>query len=230
VVEKIICYDNKQKADHERLKRTRYPHLTEVIKENSRESAQKAASILKSGGVIIYPTETLYGMGTLALKDVAVEKIFQIKGRPEGKPIPILVRDKEMLSKFAELTEASHTLIHRFLPGPLTLVLLEKEKLPGLITAGTGKVAARISRHPFVRSLFKLIDEPITSTSANISGEENLFNAAAILDRFEGKIELIVDSGNLPPSKGSTIVDLTVKPPLIIREGDISKRVLEEFL
>jgi len=204
--------------------------LTKVIKESGSKSVQRTASILRGGGVIIYPTETLYGIGALALNEVAVEKIFQIKGRPEGKPIPILVRDKEMLSKFAELTEESHILVDRFLPGPLTLVLREKEKLSGLITGGTGKVAVRISRHYFVRSLFELIDEPITSTSANISGEENLFNTSEIRDRFEGKIELIVDSGNLPPSKGSTIVDLTVKPPLVLREGDISKRVLEEFL
>ncbi|MGH7889428.1 MAG: L-threonylcarbamoyladenylate synthase, partial [Thermodesulfobacteriota bacterium] len=82
--------------------------MTKVIKESGSKSVQRTASILKSGGVIIYPTETLYGIGALALNEVAVEKIFQIKGRPEGKPIPILVRDKEMLSKFAELTEESH--------------------------------------------------------------------------------------------------------------------------
>lgn len=226
----IICYDNKLQAKNKRLKSNWYTHLTEVIKENRSESVQKAASILKGGGVIIYPTETLYGIGALARNEVAVEKIFQIKGRPEGKPIPILVKDKEMLSEVAELTEESHLLVDRFLPGPLTLVLREKEKLPNLITGGTGKLAARISKHSFVKSLFELIDEPITSTSANISGEENLFNISEIRKRFVGKVELIVDSGNLPPSKGSTVVDLTVKPSLIIREGDISKHDLEEFL
>lgn len=211
-------------------KRGRYLSLTEVIKEHIPESPQKAAYVLKAGGIIIYPTETLYGLGALALNVQSVERIFHIKGRTEGKPIPILVKDKEMLYEVAEITEETAILIQRFLPGPLTLVVREKEKFPSLITGGTGKVAVRISRHSFVRSLFQLIDEPITSTSANISGEENLFNITEIRKMFDGKVELIVDSGNLPPSKGSTVVDLTVKPPSIIREGDISKEELQEFL
>jgi L-threonylcarbamoyladenylate synthase len=204
--------------------------LTEAIKETSPESPQKAASVLKGGGIIIYPTETLCGIGALALNEGAVEKIFLIKGRAERKPIPILVKDKEMLSEVAEITEEACILIERFLPGPLTLVLGEKEGLPGLISSGTGKIAVRISSHSFVNRLFDLLDQPITSTSANISGEENLFNISEIRKTFEGKVELIVDSGNLPPSKGSTVVDLTVNPPSIIREGDISKEELLELL
>jgi L-threonylcarbamoyladenylate synthase len=201
--------------------------LTEIIKENNPE---KAASVLKRGGVIIYPTETLYGIGVFAENERAVEKIFDIKGRPEGKPIPILVKDKTMLDEFAEVTDEGSILIDKFLPGPLTLVFKEKRKLPGLISAGTGKIAVRISRHPFVKNLFELIDQPITSTSANISGNENLFDFKEIYETFKSKVELIVDSGTLPPSKGSTIVDLTTSPPLLIRGGDISKEELYNFI
>jgi len=204
--------------------------LTEVVKENSPESSQKAASVLREGGIIIYPTETLYGIGALALNEESVKKIFKIKERFYGKPIPILVKDKEMLSRFVEVTEEASQLIYKFLPGPLTLVLKQKKFLPELISAKTGKVAVRISSHPFVRRLFNLVSEPLTSTSANVSREENLFNFDEIYDAFKGKVALIVDSGSLPPSKGSTVIDLTVKPPRIVREGDISKDVLKEFL
>lgn len=203
--------------------------MTEVVKENNPESSQKAASVLIGGGIIIYPTETLYGMGALALNEESVKKIFKIKERFHGKPIPILMKDKEMLSRFVEVTEEAFQLIDKFLPGPLTLVLRQKKNLPDLISAGTGKVAVRISNYPFVKRLFDFVSEPLTSTSANVSGEENLFNFDKIYETFKGKVALIVDSGNLPPSKGSTVIDLTVKPPRIVREGDISKVVLKEF-
>lgn len=204
--------------------------MTEVVKENSPESFQKAASVLREGGIIIYPTETLYGIGALALNEESVKKIFKIKERFYGKPIPILVKDKEMLSQFVEVTVEASELIDKFLPGPLTLVLKQKKFLPDLIPAKTGKVAVRISSHPFVRRLIDLVSEPLTSTSANVSGEENLFNFDEIYRTFRDKVDLIVDSGSLPPSKGSTVIDLTVKPSRIVREGDISKDVLREFL
>jgi L-threonylcarbamoyladenylate synthase len=204
--------------------------LTEVVKENNPQSHKKAASVLSGGGVIIYPTETLYGLGVLALNKESIKKIFNIKSRSYGKPVPILVRDKEMLFEFVEVNQEASRLIDKFLPGPLTLVLRKRKNLPDLISAGTGKIAVRISRHPFVRHLFDFISEPLTSTSANISGEENLFGFNEIHETFEDKVDLIVDSGNLPPSKGSTVIDLTVKPPLIVRQGDISEEVLTEFL
>jgi len=204
--------------------------LTKIIKADSPESPEKAAYVLSSGGIIVYPTETLYGIGALALNRVAVERIFDVKGRPYGKPIPILARDKEMIAELVEVTEEASMLIDRFLPGPLTLVLREKKSLPSLISAGAGKIAVRISGHPFVRRLFDFLSQPITSTSANISGMENMFSFNEIYETFNSKVELIVDSGNLPPSKGSTVIDLTVKPPLMIREGNISKEELEEFL
>jgi L-threonylcarbamoyladenylate synthase len=204
--------------------------LTEVVKENNPQSHKKAASVLSGGGVIIYPTETLYGLGALALNKESIKKIFNIKSRSYGKPVPILVRDKEMLFEFVEVNQEASRLIDKFLPGPLTLVLRKRKNLPDLISAGTGKIAVRISRHPFVRHLFDFISEPLTSTSANISGEENLFGFNEIHETFEDKVDLIVDSGNLPPSKGSTVIDLTVKPPLIVRQGDISEEVLREFL
>ena len=203
--------------------------MTEVIKEENPVSSEKAASILNRGGIIIYPTETLYGIGTDAMNQEAVRRVFAIKGREEDKPVPILIRDRYMFDEFAEIPELGNLLIDRFLPGPLTLVLKKKKDFPGIITAESEKVAMRISGHPFVKRLFESLSGPITSTSANLSGMGNVYDFKSVFETFNGKVELIVDSGTLQRSKGSTIVDLTVTPPSILREGDISRELLEEF-
>ena len=204
--------------------------MTVVVKEENPDSPKIAASVLNNGGIIIYPTETLYGLGALAVDEESVNNIFSIKGRIHGNPIPILVRDKEMLSEYVVVTDEANRLIEKFLPGPLTLVLKEKKNLPHFISAGTGNIAIRISRHAFVRRLFDFLSKPITSTSANISGRENLLSFDEIYETFKSKVELIVDSGNIPRSKGSTVIDLTVKPALLIREGDISGDELKRFI
>ena len=201
-----------------------------VVKEENPDSPKIVASVLNNGGIIIYPTETLYGLGALAVDEESVNNIFSIKGRIHGNPIPILVRDKEMLSEYVVVTDEANRLIEKFLPGPLTLVLKEKKNLPHFISAGTGNIAIRISRHAFVRRLFDFLSKPITSTSANISGRENLLSFDEIYETFKSKVELIVDSGNIPQSKGSTVIDLTVNPALLIREGDISGERLKEFI
>lgn len=201
--------------------------MTEVIKEKNPESPEIAASIITSGGTIIYPTETLYGLGADALSEISVRKVFVVKGRPHGKAIPVLVKDIEMLHEVAFVTEQASRLIDRFLPGALTLVLNQKTKLPDLITADTGKVALRVSSHPFVKRLFDYISSPLTATSANISGRDNLYDISDIIEAFHSRVDLIIDSGSLHASKGSTVVDLTQTPPSIIREGEISRELIE---
>ena len=204
--------------------------MTEVTKEEKLESPKIAASIINQGGTIVYPTETLYGLGANALSEISVRRVFVVKGRPDGNPIPVLVRDIEMFHQIANVTRQASKLIDRFLPGALTLVLNQKIKLPDLITADTGKVAVRISSHPFVRRLFEYISEPLTATSANISGRDNLYDIKDIIDAFRSRVDLIIDSGSLHPSKGSTVVDLTQTPPSIIREGEISRELIEGLL
>jgi len=204
--------------------------LTEVISAKDAEAPKKAALILRSGGVIVYPTETLYGLGVIASINDSVERIFDIKGRPHGKPIPVLVRDRAMLSEIAEVSELASSLVNRFWPGALTLILKQKANLPESITCGTAKIALRISAHPFLQNLFELINAPLTSTSANLSGGENLRDSDRLFEAFNGKVDLIIDSGNIPESRGSTIVDLTLDPPQILREGDINTKMLKEFI
>jgi L-threonylcarbamoyladenylate synthase len=204
--------------------------LTEVISATDPQSINKAAFVLNKGGVIVYPTETLYGIGALASMNRAVERIFEIKGRTHGKPIPLLIKNLEMLSQIAENSPLASTLSERYWPGALTIILKQKAILPELITCGTGKIALRISAHPFLNSLFDLVDEPLTSTSANISGDNNISGSEELFETFNGKVDLIVDSGKIPESRGSTIVDLTLDPPQVLREGDINSAILKEFI
>ena len=204
--------------------------MTEVIKAEAPGSPEKAAGVLEKGGVIVYPTETLYGIGALVSCAAAVERIFDIKGRPKAMPIPVLVRDFEMLGSIAAPTSLAERLAGRFWPGALTIILKAAGELDPIITAGTGNVAVRISAHPFVRALFEYIDIPLTSTSANPSGAGNILKSSYIYDTFRDKVELIIDSGNIPASKGSTIVDLAAGSPRIVREGDLSSRKLKEYL
>ncbi len=204
--------------------------MTEVIKAKDPGSHEIAAKILKESGVIIYPTETLYGIGALATDERAVKKIYEIKGRPHGNPIPLLVKDLDMMGSIGELNPSGLKLAAKFLPGALTLVLNLRADLPSYISAGTGKIALRISNNPFVKLLFNLLDKPLTSTSANPSGVDNLRNIEELYNTFNGRVDLIIDSGNIPPSKGSTVIDVTCTPPEILREGDIAKQVLKEFI
>ena len=204
--------------------------MTEVLNINNPHAAKTASEVLNEGGVIVYPTETLYGIAVRALDKTAADKVFEIKGRPKNMPIPVLLRDRDMLGMIAEFNEKASILAEKFWPGALTIIVKEKGVLPEVITAGTGKIALRISRNSFVQALFEHFDEPITSTSANVSGGGNLTLINEIKKEFIGKVDLIIDSGNIPSSLGSTIVDVTVNPPEIIRAGDIKEEEIMEQL
>jgi L-threonylcarbamoyladenylate synthase len=204
--------------------------LTEVINSHNPDSGNIAADVLIRGGVVVYPTETLYGIAASAMDEGAVDRVFEIKGRPKDMAIPLLVRDLSMLSEVAEVNYMASALARRFWPGALTLILNERGVLPKVITAGTGKVAVRISGHEFVKSLFYHFNQPITSTSANISGGKNLTHFDDIQKEFSGRVDLIIDSGNIPPSRGSTVLDITVNPPEIVRPGDIKEEEIKEYI
>ncbi len=186
--------------------------------------------MLKDGGIIIYPTETLYAVGAVATPSGPVNRVYEIKDRAYGKPVPVLVRDVSMMERYVYLNVNALSLIDEFMPGALTLVLMDRGKLHDGISAGTGKVAVRISAHPFVQGLFNHLDEPITSTSANTSGGENLFDSNQLMDWFEDKVDLIVDTGTISESKGSTVLDMTLTPPIFLREGDISPHRIKELI
>ena len=205
--------------------------MAKIVNALIEGSAKEACRVLKEGGVIVYPTETLYGIGALATNTEAARRVFDIKGRQSSKPIPILVKDLGMMEEYAEVGGAARRLIAEFMPGPLTLVLRDNGRLPKEITAGAGKVAVRISGSEFVKNLFSDLDEPITSTSANLSGAPNIFTIKELIEVFSDKVDLIIDSGNLSPSRGftlgSTLLDMTQSPPELLREGDVKAHSLK---
>jgi L-threonylcarbamoyladenylate synthase len=181
-----------------------------------------AVGIIKQGGLVIYPTETYYGIGADALNPDAVKRIFKLKGRTDKKPLPLIISDKKMLDLLgAEINEISSCLIDSFWPGPLTILFRVKNKLPDGVVSVDKKVAVRISSNPIAFKIADLLGGPITATSANLSGGPSPDNISDISDELIESVDAVIDFGKLPGSGGSTIVDATISPVRIIREGAI---------
>ena len=182
---------------------------------------EKTAVVIKGGGVIIYPTETLYGLGANPLDPEAMQRLYTIKGREEAKPIPFLIKDQEMLTMLAEeIPPIGRQLMERYWPGALTLIFRAKRGLPPPLCGEGDTIGLRISVHPIARLIVEAVETPLTSTSANPAGEGNLTDIQSIAQVFGDQVDLIIDGGEVP-GIGSTVVDLTTTPPTVVREGII---------
>jgi len=206
---------------------------TKIMKVSSKkpeaETIKAAATVIKGGGLVVYPTETCYGLGADATNPQAVKKIFRVKKRPFGKPISIIVADLEMMKKYGEITEEIDFLVHRFMPGPLTIITHKKRTVPRILNPN--EIAFRIPGHPVALNLVKSAETPITATSANISGTDPIYKINDIVKVFSGKVEMILDCDDLERKKPSTIIDLKdAKNPKVLREGPIpSEKILREL-
>jgi L-threonylcarbamoyladenylate synthase len=179
-----------------------------------------AAAVLRRGGLVAFPTETFYGLGAGALHPAAVRRVAEVKGRPEGKPLLILVDSVAMVDVVAlEITARARELMARHWPGALTLVLRARPEVPAEVTAGSGTVGVRLSPHPVARGLVRALGEPVTAPSANPSGGSAPTTAAEVLAHFGGRIELVLDAGTTAGGEPSTVLDLTTGPPRLIRAG-----------
>lgn len=182
-----------------------------------------AAAVLGRGGLVAFPTESFYGLGAHALRADAVARVFEVKGRPGGKPLLVLVgsaADAEALAK--EIPDGARELMARHWPGPLTLVLRATPGLPDALTAGTGTIGLRVPAHPLALALVRAAGVPVTAPSANPSGEAAPTTAEAVRRHFEGRVDLILDGGATPGGTGSTLADCTVWPPRILRQGPVA--------
>jgi L-threonylcarbamoyladenylate synthase len=187
-------------------------------------AAAQAAATIRTGGVILYPTDTLYGLGVDALSDEAVAKIYAIKEREEGKPIHCVVSDLEMAARYCEPNDTARLLANQFLPGPLTLILKKKGEIKTGIARGIDTIGIRIPDNQFCLALSHQFDGAITTTSANKSGAEALRRVPDILVQLGASvrnIDLVVDAGELPERLSSTIMDVSSNVPRILREGAI---------
>jgi L-threonylcarbamoyladenylate synthase len=171
---------------------------------------------------VAFPTETFYGLGAAALQPAAVRRIFEVKGRPEGKPLLVLVESVAMVADLAaEIPPAAHALMARHWPGALTLVLRARAHVPVEVTAGSGTVGVRLSAHPVARALVRALGEPVTAPSANPSGGAAPTTAAEVLAHFRGRIEVVLDGGSTAGGEPSTVLDVTVDPPRVLRAGAV---------
>lgn len=189
-------------------------------------AASKAAvDVLKTGGLVVYPTETVYGIGADATNPEAVKKLSEYKNRPFGKPYSIAVTDQKMAGEYVELNKTAKDLYREFLPGPLTIISKGKHKVVPDVESEEGTLGVRIPDYKLVLEIVKKIGKPITSTSANASYKKRPYAIHDILDNIsdkqKGLIDLIIDAGTLPPNEPSTVIDTTLDDVVTLRQGEI---------
>jgi len=188
------------------------------------ERIKNAIFILKKGGIVAYPTDTVYGLGANALNEAAVLKIFAAKGRPRDSALPILLSQVSQMEDVAvDIPDIAGLLAERFWPGGLSLVLKASRLIPDVVTGGGDKIAVRIPAHPIPIALIGGLGAPIIGTSANISGKPSPVTAEEVQHQLGSNVDLIIDGGRCERNVASTVVDLTGGQPCILREGTITR-------
>ena len=199
---------------------------TKIISTSKSHSTEDALLTLQQGGLVAFPTDTVYGLGALAFDNAAIENIYIAKNRPIEKAIPILIGNMDMLHLVTDnIPDMAYTLMARFWPGPLTCVLPKKQTLPPAVSA-TSTVAVRIPNHPDALTLLNAAG-PMAVTSANMSGHPSPTTAQEVYTQLHDRIPLILNGGQTPGGIPSTLVDCTGETPVILREGPIT---LDELL
>ena len=200
-------------------------------KADLEKQIKKAISILKKGGVVAYPTDTVYGLGACMTDTAAVDRIFQVKGRPKGMALPVLLADKvQMESILTSVPLSARRLADEFFPGALTIILPKSNSVPDIITGGGRTVAFRIPDHRVPLALIKGLGKPIVGTSANLSGQPSALTAAEVQAQIGDKIDMVIDGGRCPGGIESTVIDLSGKKPVVRRQGAISIEKLRKIL
>lgn len=203
-----------------------------IDKENiDIERLEKSARILKNGGTVTFPTETVYGLGANALDEDAVKKIFEAKGRPSDNPLIIHIARYEDIHKLIrELPEKAEKLINAFWPGPLTLIFKKASIVPKIVTGGLDTVAIRMPAHPIAKALIELSKVPVAAPSANISGKPSPTKETHVLKDLKGRVNSIICGGDVDVGVESTVVDITMDTPMILRPGGVTKERLEKIV
>ncbi len=192
---------------------------------------ERAAAVIRAGGVIVYPTETLYGIGADVGNLGALRRVYELKGREGAKPLLVIVDAFERLQPFVEeVTPEARSLMDFFWPGPLTLVFKASARVSTELGAGTGTIGARVPSSEFCRALVQACGGPITSTSANRAGRPPLDTIGEIRRVFPEGVDLFIDAGARVSSAPSTIVDVSTSPPRLLREGAVGWDEIERTL
>lgn len=195
--------------------------IIQLNPDTQEAAVTEAAGILRRGGIIVYPTDTQYGLGTRYDQEEAIGKIFKIKARDAGKPVPVLIGSAEEAgSLVSEITPLADFLIRKFWPGPLTIVFRASDTVSPRLTGKEGKIGLRYPASPFVNRLVRLTGAPLTATSANLSGRPPVVDADEAADLFWDQVDLILDGGTLL-SEPSTVVDAAGEKMIILRQGKL---------
>ena len=204
---------------------------TLLLPAGQQEALRQAADSLRAGGLVAFPTDTVYGLGALVWNEASIVRIYAAKERPPEKAIPILLSNlSEAHRLVGSLPEQMEILARFFWPGPLTLVVPCGNRVPDFITSGTGTVALRIPNHPVTLRLLNLLGEPLAVTSANRSGSSSPLTAQEVLDQLAGRINAVVDGGRCPGGVPSTVLSLATDPPTLLRAGPIGVSELSHAL
>ncbi|MBN1328085.1 MAG: threonylcarbamoyl-AMP synthase [Candidatus Heimdallarchaeota archaeon] len=200
------------------------------IDNPNKDIIQKTVRVLQGGGVIVYPTETAYGIGCDAYNNEAIKRIYTLKNRPFDQPLPVIIDSLKMAKKIGLINKEVKNLIKKYHPGPLVIGIPKKNSIPDILNKNG--IAFRISSCKFIHELVKVLAQPLVSTSANLSGQITPYTIAEVLNQLpESDINLILDGGTLVKHKPSTIIDFQIKPsPQIIREGEITADEILAFL
>ncbi len=194
-------------------------------------AADEAAEIIKTGGLVAVPTETVYGLAGNGLDEEAVKQIYEVKGRPQVKPLSLMVPGAEAMDRYCEdVPQGARLLAERFWPGPLTIVLKAKDFIPSIVLAGGDTVGLRCPDHPMTLELLKKAGVPFAAPSANPSGEESPKTAQKVWDYFSGRIEGIIDGGECGIGRESTIISMAQKPYRILRQGALAEKKIASAL
>jgi len=192
---------------------------------------EEGVKIIRRGGVIAFPTDTVYGVGAGAYIEEAIAKVYQVKNRPRSMALPLLLADASQLHEVAShISPSAWKLIKAFLPGGLTLVVYRSRIINDIITAGGDTVAVRIPAHPIPVALIKESGMPLVGTSANLSGQPALFTYEDVRKQIGDRVDYIVEGGPPPAGKESTVVDVTGDVPVILRQGAIPREELEKVV
>lgn len=195
------------------------------------EKLKEAAEVIKQGGIVVFPTETVYGIGTNGLDKQAIKKLYEIKKRPFEKPISLLVSDFDMIERVArDITDIEYNIMENFFPGPLTIILNKKDIVPDILTSNGNTVGVRMPQDEITKKLIEYVGVPIAATSANISGGKSGTNLEAIMKEFKREVNYFIDGGESKIGVSSTVVKVIYNVPYILREGSIKKETIQNAI
>lgn len=204
--------------------------MANIIPATDPVCIQEAVRLLALGEFVCYPTDTVYGVGADATNDAAVRRLYAVKGRPLDKPMPLLIADEAAASWFADVTPVARTLMHRFWPGGLTIVMRKAEGFRSVALAKQDRIALRVPDHDLVREIIRALGEPITGTSANRAGQRPPRSAPEAAMQLGELVALVIDGGMARGREESTVIDITSDEPRVVREGAVSREELRDAL